>query len=223
MALSDLKGSLQGQLSLTVESSAQYIVPHLFSLFKKLHPEVSLQLTVVNHAQALRRLNISRDEIWLLSQVPTGMALEFFPFMENHIIVVAAKNHPLTKEKQIKLSELQRWTLLVRENGSGTRQACEFFCHSKRVHFSNIVQLGSFEAQRQGVLTGLGIAFLPRHAVSPDLSNGCLVELSVKELPLRHSWCVVHPRDRYLSPVAMAFLEFVRTHQPELNQLNQKI
>lgn len=223
MQLTNLQGSLQGQLSLTVESSAQYFVPHLFSAFRQQYPDVNLQLTVVNHAQALRRLNISRDELWLLSQVPTGLALEFLPFMENHIIAVVAAQHPLCMLNKIKLADLQKWPLLVREIGSGTRQACEHFCHNKRVHFAHTVQLGSLEAQRQGVLAGLGVALLPRHAVSHELANGRLVELPVIELPLRHSWCVVYPRDRYLSPVAMAFLEFVKQQQPALNALNQKM
>ena len=55
MQLSTLQGSLQGQLKLAIESSAKYFVPHLFALFRDRHPEVSLQLVVVNHAQAVHR------------------------------------------------------------------------------------------------------------------------------------------------------------------------
>ena len=51
MQLSDMLGSLQGQLKLAVESSAKYFVPHLFAAFKRQHPEVNLQLTVVNRAR----------------------------------------------------------------------------------------------------------------------------------------------------------------------------
>ena len=51
------------QLSLAVESSAKYLVPHLFAAFRAQHPEVSLQLVVVNHAQAVRRLSVSRDDL----------------------------------------------------------------------------------------------------------------------------------------------------------------
>ena len=63
MQLADLKGSLQGQLSLAIESSAKYFMPHLFAAFRREHPEVSLQLTVVNHTQAVRRLSANRDDL----------------------------------------------------------------------------------------------------------------------------------------------------------------
>ena len=223
MQLSELEGALQGQLSLTAESSAQYLVPHLFGEFRQLHPEVELQLTVTDHAQALRRMSVSRDELMILSQVPSGMNLEFNPFLINHIVAVAPAEHPLCRQAQLSLQELTAWPLLVREPGSGTRQACEAFCHDKRAHFPRTMQLGSLEAQRAGVLAGLGLALLPRHAVSLELASGRLRELPVAELPLRHSWCVVHPRDRHLSPVAQAFLDFIRDHRAQINALNLRL
>lgn len=223
MQLTDLLGSLQGQLSLTVESSAQYLAPHLFAAFRARHPDVSLQLSVVNHAQALRRLSVSRDDLWLLSQVPSGQNLEFLPFLDNEIIAVAAREHPACRLPAPSLQALTAWPLLIREPGSGTRQACEAFCHAQRAHFAQTLQLGSLEAQRSGALAGLGIALLPRHAVSDDLQQGRLQELAVRELPLRHSWCVAYPRDRYLSPVAQAFVAFIRDNRALLNLLSQPL
>ncbi|HEY9239250.1 MAG TPA: LysR substrate-binding domain-containing protein, partial [Burkholderiaceae bacterium] len=64
------------------------------------------------------------------------------------------------------------------------------------------------------------LALLPRHAVSSELASGRLRELPVSELPLQHSWCVVHPRDRRLSPVAQSFLEFIRSNRARINALN---
>ncbi|MEH6368530.1 MAG: LysR family transcriptional regulator, partial [Pseudomonas marincola] len=63
MQLTNLKGSLQGQLSLSVESSAKYFIPHLFAAFRRDFPEVSLQLVVVNHQQAIKRLSTNRDDL----------------------------------------------------------------------------------------------------------------------------------------------------------------
>lgn len=223
MQLADLQGSLQGQLNLSIESSAQYLTPWLFAEFRREFPEVSLQLTVTSHAQALRRLSVSRDDLLILSQVPSGMGLDFLPFMENRIIAVAAPEHPLCHAASLKLQDLTAWPLLIREPGSGTRQAVDAFCNDRRAQFVSTLQLGSLEALRQGVLSGLGISLLPQHAVSQDLAAGRLCELPVAELPLWHSWCAVHSRERRLSPVAAAFLDFIRRQRPRLNQLNSQL
>ncbi|HBZ97986.1 MAG TPA: LysR family transcriptional regulator, partial [Pseudomonas sp.] len=106
---------LQGQLNLAVESSAKYVTPHLFAAFKRLHPEVSLQLVVVNHAQAVKRLSVSRDDLLIMSQVPTDMDLEFMPFLNNPIIAVAPAEHPLCHAATLSLQDLTSYPLLVRE------------------------------------------------------------------------------------------------------------
>ncbi|HLT03874.1 MAG TPA: LysR family transcriptional regulator [Pseudomonas sp.] len=210
MQLSDLRGSLQGQLRLAVETSAKYFVPHLFAAFRQRHPEVSLQLAVVNHAQALKRVAVHRDDLLIMTMVPGDQGLEFVPFLENPIIAVARPDHPLAARETLSLPELAAYPLLLREAGSATRTVAEEYCHQKRAHFSQTLELGSLESQLEGVLAGLGLALLPRHAVRRELAGGELVELPVVELPLRRSWCVVHARDKQLSPVAQAFFEFVR-------------
>lgn len=222
MQLADLQGSLQGQLSLAVESSAKYFAPHLFAAFRREYPEVSLQLVVVNHAQAVRRLSANRDDLLILSQVPADIPLEFLPFLNNPIVAVAPADHPLCAQPTLTLQDLTAWPLLVREKGSGTRQACEQYCHQKRAHFATTLEVGSMEGQCEGVLAGLGLALLPRHAVRRELEMGLLRELPVAELPLLHSWCVAHPRGKYLSPVAQAFFAFIRGQRREINALAER-
>lgn len=222
MQLTNLQGSLQGQLSLAVESSAKYFVPHLFAAFRRDFPEVSLQLVVVNHQQAIKRLSTNRDDLLIMSQVPTDMALEFLPFLNNPIIAVAPPDHPLCKGKKLSLEDLTKWPLLIREQGSGTRKACEEYYNQKRAHFAHTLEVGSMEGQREGVLAGLGIAMLPRHAVLRELACGALKELPVTELPLVRSWCVVHPRGKYLSPVAQAFFGFVRGQRSQISLLAEQ-
>ena len=222
MQLSDLQGSLQGQLSLAVESSAKYLVPHLFAAFRAQHPEVSLQLVVVNHAQAVRRLSVSRDDLLIMSQPPGDQALDFFPFLTNPIIAVAPPQHPLCAREQLRLADLGAYPLLVREPGSGTRKACEEYCHQKRAHFAQTLEVGSTESQVEGAIAGLGLALLPRHAVRLELAQGLLRELPVTELPLQRSWCVVHPRGKHLSPVAQAFRDFIRQERVQIAALERR-
>lgn len=222
MQLSDLQGSLQGQLSLAVESSAKYLVPHLFAAFREQHPEVSLQLAVVNHAQAVRRLSASRDDLLIMSQPPGDQALDFFPFLNNPIVAVAPPQHPLCALEKLRLSDLTSFPLLIRESGSGTRRAGEEYCHQKRAHFAQTLEVGSSESQVEGVIAGLGLALLPRHAVRLELAQGLLRELPVEELPLQRSWCVVHVRGKRLSPVAQAFRDFIRGERAQISRLEQR-
>lgn len=222
MQLSDLQGSLQGQLKLTVESSAKYFVPHLFAAFKRKHPEVSLALSVVNRAQAVRRLIDNRDDLLIMSQVPQDMDLEFLPFLTNDIIAVAPPEHHLCAAGELRLQALEPWPLLIREAGSGTRMACEAFLKDKRAHFAQTLEIGSAEAQREAVIAGLGLALMSRHSVVGALRSGVLRALPVAELPLRRSWCLVRAKTRRPSPVAAAYLAFIHEERAQLNNLAER-
>lgn len=222
MQLSDMQGSLQGQLKLAVESSAKYFVPHLFAAFKRQHPEVSLLLTVVNRAQAIRRLSDNRDDLMVMSMVPQDMGLEFLPFLNNPIVAVAPPDHPLCQLQQLRLQDLEPYTLLVREQGSGTRKACEEYFKEKRVHFSQTLEVASADAQRECVIAGLGLALLTRHALNLELATGSLRELPVQELPLYRSWCLVQAKAKRQSPVALAFQAFVRAERAQISALVER-
>lgn len=222
MQLSDMLGSLQGQLKLAIESSAKYFVPHLFAAFKRQHPEVNLQLTVVNRAQAVRRLSDNRDDVVIMSMVPQDMGLEFLPFLNNPIVAVAPADHPLCESGPLRLQDLEPYTLLMREQGSGTRLACEEYFKEKRVHFSQTLEVSSNESQRECAVAGLGVALLTRHAVSLELATGLLRELPVEELPLYRSWCVVQAKAKRLSPVAHAFLGFIRSERQQISALVER-
>jgi DNA-binding transcriptional LysR family regulator len=222
MQLSDLRGSLKGQLRLSAESSAKYLSPHLLAAFQRRYPDVSPLLRVVNRAQILHRLSENKDDLVIMSLVPEDMAVEFMPFLNNPIIAVAPVEHPVCQIDNLTLKDLQEWTLLIREPGSGTRKACEEFFQQKRVHFTKTLELNSQEAQREGVVAGLGLAFLPRHAVHLELKAGVLRELPVKELPLYRSWCLVHARGKRLSPVAQAFVDFIREERSVISAIAKR-
>lgn len=222
MQLSDMQGSLQGQLKLAIESSAKYFVPHLFAAFKRQYPDVMLNLTVVNRAQVIRRLSDNRDDLVVMSMVPQDMGLEFMPFLNNPIIAVAPPDHPLCQVEQLTLKDLEPYPLLIRETGSGTRKACEEYFKEKRVHFTQTLEVSSAEAQRESVVAGLGVALLTRHALSLELATGILRELPVAELPLYRSWCVVQAKAKPLSPVAHAFLAFIRAERAQISQLVER-
>ena len=219
MQLTDLQGSLQGQLNLAVESSAKYFVPHLFAAFRRQHPDVSLQLSVVNRAQVIKRLSDNRDDLVIMSLMPSEVALEFLPFLNNPIVAVAPPEHPLCQASRLSLQDLTAYPLLVREPGSGTRKACEEYFQQKRAHFAQTVQIASLDALREAVIAGLGVALLPRHAVTLELAHGLLRELPVDELPLYRSWCVAHARGKRLSPVAQAFFAFIRDQRAQVSAL----
>lgn len=222
MSLSTLQGSLQGELRLAVVSSIQYLTPHLLGAFRERYPEVSFRLEIATRGQVIQRLRDNLDDVVLMGLVPEDRALEFFPFLNNPIIAVASPEHPLAGRSALPLTHMESLTVLQREPGSGTRKASDDFLQEKRVHLQRSMQLGSSESLIQGAIAGLGIALVSAHAASAYIRSGELVRLDFTELPLLRSWCAVHARGKRLSPVAQAFLEFLRSERAQIRRLGER-
>ncbi|KAA0694018.1 LysR family transcriptional regulator [Halopseudomonas laoshanensis] len=219
MSLTTLQGSLQGELRLAVVSSIQYLTPHLLAEFRQRFPQVSFRLEVTRRSQVIQRLQDNQDDIVLMGLVPEDRALEFFPFLNNAIIAVAAPSHPLTNQPSLALAELETQCVLQREPGSGTRKACDDFFVQRRVHLQHTMQMGSGESMVQGAAAGLGIALVSEHSAAAFLRNGDLVRLDFTELPLYRSWCAVHARGKRMSPVAEAFLAYLREERASIKRI----
>ncbi|HDZ58370.1 MAG TPA: LysR family transcriptional regulator [Pseudomonas xinjiangensis] len=222
MSLSTLQGSLMGELRIAVVSSIQYFTPHLLAAFRKRHPAVSFRLEVTSRGEVIQRLRDNQDDLVLMGLVPEDRALEFFPFLDNPIIAVANPTHCLAGRTDLQLNELEASVVLQREPGSGTRKACDEFLQEKRVHLRQTMQLGSGECMVHGAIAGLGVALVPTHAAAPFLRSGELIQLAFPGLPLYRSWCAVHARGKRLSPVAEAFLTYLREERAQIRQLAQR-
>ncbi|MCP8686046.1 LysR family transcriptional regulator [Marinobacterium sedimentorum] len=216
MQLSELEGTVSGTLSLAAVSTTQYVVPHLLSGFLKKYPKVEVKMKVVNRAQAIERLAENHDDLVIMGMVPEDRSLTFMPFLDNELIALVPAGHPLGKKKSVSLATFLAQPLLLREQGSGTRRALESFCSEHRVPLNGYMELGSNAAIKHGVLAGLGVAVMPRLSVQLELDNGLLQQAQVTGFPLRRSWCTVYPRSKHLTPVAEAFVAYVRDNLAQI-------
>ena len=207
--LADLGGEVAGPLDVCVVSSAKYFLPHLLGSFIRRYPKVEPRLQITNRAALLRRLSDNQDDLYITGQVPEAYAVEDHPFLENVIAVVAHPNHPLAGRRGISLAELAEQAVIAREPGSGTRMAVERLFAGEGLTLASHMELDDAEAIKQGVISGLGIAFLSVHALRLELASGELVALDVAGFPLRRRWYAVHQSARHLSNAARAFLDYL--------------
>ncbi len=211
MLVSEMKGVKAGKLRLAVITTAKYFVPRLLGLFCQRFPGIDVSLKVTNRERVLQRMADNQDDIYVLGTPPGDMDIEVEPFLENPLVVLAPGNHPLAAEKNISLQRLADEPFLIREPGSGIRLATEQFFAERGLKLKVRMELGSNEAIKQAVVGGLGIAVLSAHTLTLDHNSEELAILDVQDFPIRRHWYLAYPKDKQLSVVALAFLEFLHT------------
>ena len=123
VAVADLKGLKQGYLRLAVITTAKYVIPRLLGPFCQRYPGIDVSLKVTNHEHVLERLTDNQDDLYILSQPPSELDVTTYPFLENPLVVLASRHHPLAQEKNIPLKRLAEEPFIMREPGSGYAQS----------------------------------------------------------------------------------------------------
>lgn len=207
ITVADLKGLKQGSLRLAVITTAKYIIPRLLGPFCELYPGIDVSLQVTNHEGILERMTANLDDLYIMSQLPEHLDIQFQPFLENPLMVFAPVNHPLSTETNISLERLAQEPFIMREPGSGTRRAIQSLLEENGIKVKVKLELGSNEAIKQAIAGGLGISVLSRHTLLSDAHQFSI--LDVQHFPIKRTWYIVHPSGKQLSIVARTYYEYL--------------
>ena len=218
--LAELRGDVVGRLRLAVVSTAETFIPRLLGDFRRERPAVEVSLVVLNRDAVIRRLADNLDDLYIMSRPPQAPPVVATPFLSNPLVVVAAADHPLAGREALQIEALATEEFVLREPGSGTRQAAEHFFAAHGLALRPRLELGSNEAVKQAVAGGLGLSLLSAHALAHAVDEGIAV-LRVEGTPLPTQWQVVYPAGKRLSPLASAFLAFLRERAGELERSAQ--
>ena len=154
-------------------------------------------------------LNRFEIDIALLEGLPDDSRLVSETWMEDEMIVVAGKNHPLAGEETVSFETLSRQRWLLREEGSSSRA---FFDNQLALHLDNpevVLSLNASDAILLCVYHNLGLTFISGRMLSQPLYAGHFVQLRTEQRFLRKFMLCYHP-DKYLSPTLEKWMRFCR-------------
>ena len=215
MEIDELQGFTRGTLRVAMITTARYFATRLIGDFCRAYPNITFELEVLNREQILQRMRDNLDDLYIMGLIPDELDVAAFPVAENPLVVIAPADHPLCGEHDIAPEKLAQEPFILREAGSGTRQAVERFFEAHGVRPQVRMSLGSDETIKQVVAAGLGITALSRHVLALDAASGRLRELDAQGFPIQRQWYVAHLQAKKLSPPARAFLDMLRTPRPQ--------
>lgn len=209
MTLADMAGLKQGRLCLSVVSTAEYFAPRVLGDFSRRYPGIEVELLVVNRGQIMDRFARNLDDLYIIGTPPEGMQAVATSFLDNPHVPVAARDHPLAKERHIPLARFAEEPFIMREAGSGTRKAVEQMFASAGLTPRVRMEFGGNEAIKQAVAGGLGVSVLSRHTLAMSGETSLVAVLDVEGFPMERRWYLVYPVGKILSPVAQAFRQYL--------------
>ena len=212
-AVRELSDARQGHLSIGASNTVgTYILPSLLARFRRSHPTVGISMFVGNTEQVSQGVHDLRFMLGFIEGPLHVPDLRVDRFIEDEIVPVASRDHPLSGKKRLTPADLSGQPLLMREQGSGTRELVEKRLQRHGVRPGYVVEFGNTEAIKQAAVHGGGVAWLPRVCMPRELASGDLVRLPVRSLAIRRPLSVIRRPEGYTAPAAEAFLEVLDIH-----------
>ena len=208
--VANMQGLVRGSLRIAGVTTTEYFLAQWLKPFLDAYPGIEVDLVIDNRDTIIRRLEREQDDLAIMMMPPTHLALNSLEVMDNPLCLIGPVNHPWARRRAMPLATLASADLLMREVGSGTRQATLEFLAKHALAPRIRMTLGSNEAIKHAVAAGLGLAVLSRHALAKDPAQDGLCVLRLVGLPILQHWRVVWRQDRRLPQVATVFMEFVQ-------------
>jgi DNA-binding transcriptional LysR family regulator len=205
-----LRSPYHGRLNVGADTTVgTYVIPSLLGNFYRLYPQIEITLEVFNRVYLVEALLNNRIEMVIMGKIPTEFPVFSVPFAPNKLVLIAPPTHRLAGCESVPFAELAREHFLLREPGSGTREALERAFREANLPLQVSMQVGNNSAIKQSVAAGLGIALISRVAIDMELETNRLVMLDVEGFPITLQWYLIHLKEKNLSAPALTFKNFL--------------
>ena len=195
---------------------ANYLLPDLVAAFARGEPGTEMDMAIGNSREVALAVVQLQADLGLIEGPCHEPELNVTPWIQDELVIACSPNHSLARlaGARVSLEQLRDASWLLREPGSGTREAVEQALLPKLHQLNTQIRLGGTEAIKRATRAGLGITCLSRFALQDMLSNGELIQLNTPLKGLRRSFYFVRHKKRVLSEGMNRFVEFCEDHAP---------
>jgi DNA-binding transcriptional LysR family regulator len=211
--LKELSGKVAGPLLIGASTTiADFLLPQVLGEFKSRFPAVQPRLFVANSEAVQDRIAERSLDLGFIEGDSHLPSLMTEVCCDDELQVVCAPSHPLAKQKSAAPKSLMGHAYISREPGSGTREVIDHYFEKEGVSPDSlqvVMEVGSPEALKGLVATGLGFAIMSRATFVMEMRLGRLVQIPLSP-PLNRYFSVVYAKERFHSKLVNSFVEFAK-------------
>ena len=220
-ALAELDGLAHGSLLIGASTTpGLYVLPRIIAAFRTKYPGVDVKLQIANSQTIEGRVRERELDLGIVGGHALRPGQECLAAgMLDELVLIVSPAHTWARRREVTPESLADEPLLVREEGSATRSVTERAL--QRVKFRVAMEFDHTEAIKQGVMAGLGVAFVSLYAVQGEIAAGRLRALRLRGVRIRRHFHVIHHEARRITASARAFMQlFEQTARERRRGLN---
>lgn len=185
------------------------LMGRILERYLRRYPDAKICMIVDNTQELLRELDEGIIDFALVEGFFQKNEYDHQKYSDENYIAVCAPDYTFNSDKittDVSVENLFHERLLVREEGSGTREVLERCLDAQNfsIHdFDKVMEVGSLQTIKELTKAGCGITFLYETAVQDELKEGTLKRIPLKSFEISHEFNFIWRRgsiyaDRYM-------------------------
>jgi DNA-binding transcriptional LysR family regulator len=188
------------------EGTCLHILPEVFAEFRKLYPEVGVQISRLERAKIMESINDNSVDFGVVSTPVDDKRLTTVNIHQDELVIIAPPQHSLSRLKASTVAEVAQFPLLLPRAGR-TRDALDHLLEERRLKPRIAMELDSSELLKRFVAADVGVGFIARSNVSEDVRAGALAAIPIADASIRRDLALVYRKDKALSRAAVRFID----------------
>jgi DNA-binding transcriptional LysR family regulator len=199
-----LKTELSGTLKIGASTIAgNYLLPRIIKSFQEKYPAVEFSILIEDSTEIISKLESKKIDFAIVGRDPAQTHFQAKCIAEDRLVLIG--NSP--DQCISSLEEIKNWPLIVREKGSGTREAMDkafrqFGVEPEDLHYA--MEVSSTESILAMVEAGVGFSFVSHWAVQENVREHINI---LYELPTDRCFHMVSHETRNTHPLIQAFTQ----------------
>lgn len=210
-SVSAFNHDVSGTITLgTGATACIHLLPPLLQQLRSDYPLLRVGVTTGNTLDIVRAIEENRLDMGLVTLPVSGRALDVMPVMDEEFVFIASQAQQ-AMFTGLRPDALHTLPLIAFESGSGTRALIDGWFEASGLTIAPAMQLGSIEAIKRMVRSGLGYSIVPKMAVEQKADREGLCVSSLSPV-LQRQLAVVMRQDKILSKGISGIIRILQQH-----------
>ena len=202
-------GELKVGATLTI---GNYVAIGIMAAFIQDHPSAQVELDVENTRAIASKVRNFELDIGLIEGELQEPDLDVQYWRDDTLSVFCSPQHPLAKKKELSDADLKQADWIVREKGSGTRQAFDRAMSGMLSEMILRLELQHTEGIKRAVEAGLGIGCLSELTLQDAFKRGTLVPLLAPQRDWTRKFYFILHKQKFLSRGVQSWIEHCKKY-----------
>jgi DNA-binding transcriptional LysR family regulator len=209
--LQEIKEIISGTIRVaTIYSIGLHDLPPYLKKFLKAYPTVNVHVEYRRANQVYEDVIGNVVDLGLVAYPVRDSKLEILPLRKDPLVLITHPQHPLARNKSIKLKALTGQKFIGFEPDIPTRKALDRILKDHSVQVQHVMEFDNIETVKRAVEIDAGVAIVPQTTVLQEVAKQTLAQVLLDDGDFHRPLAAIHKKSKVLSPAMKQFISVLK-------------